>query len=904
MSQINRILENLNEQQYQAVKTTEGYVRVIAGAGSGKTKALTSRYAYLIEELGINASNILCVTFTNKAANEMRNRVKRLIGDKNDYGYITTYHGFCVKVLREDINKIQYPKQFIIMDVEDQKTVLREVYEELGINSKDVTFKQAIKHISIQKMDSSYIDYLAEGKDITIKKIISKYSENEETEIKSDEDILLKDSPRINDKIFFKYLEKQRRNFALDFDDLINFALYIFEHYKDVLEKWQKRLYYVQVDETQDSSTKQFYLVDLLSQVHKNLFVVGDPDQTIYEWRGAKPEILVDFDKRYTGCQTLIMNQNYRSTPNILNLGNYIIKNNKVRIDKDMFTNNKEGVDVVHFHAKSDFEEGLFVANEIQQLVKTQNLKYSDFSILYRANHVSRTIEQSFIKEQIPYSIWGGIRFFERREIKDVLSYLRLIVFGDDLSFLRIINTPSRKLGKKWIADIKQLAEQNGTSYFETVELNPLKRQSAVEFVSMIKDFRKRKDEVIISDLVQEILDKTGLIDMYRSDGDEERLENIKELQNAIIALENEDVEKLTLENYLQEIALYTDMDVDDSKNERVKLMTIHTSKGLEFPYVFLCGFTDGILPSFMSLKEKRIEEERRLTYVAITRAEKAFYMTESEGYNFQTGMNKYPSRFLWEIKDNLYVRQGILPEQIINEAKSQIEYEKGLLNPAPIPILEVGDVVEFSSWGEGKVISKDDEQKIYLIYFNALRSDRPIRYDWRGLKKIEKKEDDVVNYETIKEEYSVEDSIESLVVESAESIEIISVEDSIEDTIKDSVEIIHESSVEAPIEDTIESLVEESVESIEITSFEDSIEDTIKDSVEIIHESSVEEPIEDTIESLVEESIEDTVKDSVESDILISEDIILEMNTVTDKTKSKQKSFLSKVREFFLMKK
>ena len=237
MSQINRILENLNEQQYQAVKTTEGYVRVIAGAGSGKTKALTSRYAYLIEELGINASNILCVTFTNKAANEMRNRVKRLIGDKNDYGYITTYHGFCVKVLREDINKVQYPKQFIIMDVEDQKTVLREVYEELGINSKDVTFKQAIKHISIQKMDSSYIDYLAEGKDITIKKIISKYSENEETEIKSDEDILLKDSPRINDKIFFKYLEKQRRNFALDFDDLINFALYIFEHYKDVLEK-------------------------------------------------------------------------------------------------------------------------------------------------------------------------------------------------------------------------------------------------------------------------------------------------------------------------------------------------------------------------------------------------------------------------------------------------------------------------------------------------------------------------------------------------------------------------------------------------------------------------------------------------------------------------------------------
>jgi DNA helicase II / ATP-dependent DNA helicase PcrA len=755
MSQIDKILENLNEQQLQAVTTTEGYVRVIAGAGSGKTKALTSRYAYLVETLGMDASNILCVTFTNKAANEMRNRVRRLVGDENDFGYITTYHGFCVKVLREDINKIQYPKQFLIMDVEDQKTVLREVYEEIGINSKDLTFKEAIKHISIQKLNSSYIDYFAEGKDITIKKILSKYSENEHSVSDYDETILLKDSNLIKDKIFFKYLEKQRRNFALDFDDLINFTLYIFDHYKDVLEKWQKRLYYVQVDETQDSSIKQFCLVDLLSQFHKNLFVVGDPDQTIYEWRGARPELLVDFDKKYPTTQTVIMNQNYRSTPNILNLGNYIIKNNKIRIDKDMFTNNNEGVDVVHFHANSDFEEGLFVANEIQQLVKSQNQKYSDFSILYRANHVSRAIEQSFIKEQIPYSIWGGIRFFERKEIKDILSYLRLIVFGDDLSFLRIINTPTRKLGKKWIAELKQLAEQNDTSFFETVEVNPLKRQSAVEFVEMIKEFRKRKDEVTISDLVQEILDKTGLLNMYRSDGDEERLDNIKELQNSIIALENDDVEKLTLENYLQEIALYTDMDVDDGKNDRVKLMTIHTAKGLEFPYVFLCGFTDGVLPSYMSMKERRLEEERRLTYVAITRAEKAFYMTESEGYNFQTGMNKYPSRFLWEIKDNLYVRQGILPQEIIDAAKSQIQFETELLNPLPIPILEVGDLVEFSAWGEGCVISKNDETKIYMIHFEKLNGERPIRYDWRGFKKLEKEENATVDDAQMKKEDS-----------------------------------------------------------------------------------------------------------------------------------------------------
>ena len=727
MSQIDKILENLNDQQIQAVTTTEGYVRVIAGAGSGKTKALTSRYAYLLEALGINAANILCVTFTNKAANEMRNRVRRLVGDENDYGYITTYHGFCVKVLREDINKIQYPKQFVIMDVEDQKTVLRDVYEELGINSKDFSHKQAIKHIGILKDSTNYIENIAEGKEVV---------EGKERRFK--------DSSSLLDQVFLKYLEKQQRNFALDFNDLINITIYIFDKNKDVLEKWQKRLFYIQVDETQDSSPNQFYLVDILSQIHNNLFVVGDPDQTIYEWRGAKPELLVNFDKNYPNTQTVIMNQNYRSTPNILNLGNYIIKNNKIRIDKDMFTNNPNGVDVVHYHAKSDLDEGIFVASEIQKLVKEKNIKFADFAILYRANHISRMIEQSLIKEQIPYSIWGGIRFFERKEIKDVLSYLRLIVFGDDLSFLRIINTPSRKLGKVWINDVKQLAMQNNTSLYKTIETNSLNRTSALEFINLISELKKRKDEISVSDLVKVILDKTGLTEMYRADGDEERLENIKELQNSIIAIENDNLEKLTLENYLQEIALYTDMDVDDSKTDRVKLMTIHTAKGLEFPYVFLCGFTDGVLPSYMSMKERRLEEERRLTYVAITRAEKAFYMTESEGYNFQTVMSKYPSRFLWEIKENLYVRQGTLSPEVIDLAKRQIELETELLNPQPIPILEVGDIVEFSHWGEGKVISKDDVQKVYIIYFTKLNRERPIRYDWRGIIKREKEEKNI----------------------------------------------------------------------------------------------------------------------------------------------------------------
>jgi DNA helicase II / ATP-dependent DNA helicase PcrA len=719
MTRIDKILENLNEQQLQAVTATEGYVRVIAGAGSGKTKALTSRYAYLVEGLGIDASNILCVTFTNKAASEMRNRVKLIAGTENDYSFITTYHGFCVRVLREDINKIQYPRQFVIMDTEDQKTILREVYNELNINSKNLSHKQAIQHIEIQKSSLGYLEYIAGNKEIEL----NPGHEN------------------LVDNIFKRYLQKQQRNFALDFSDLINFTLYIFDRYHDVLEKWQNRLYYIQVDETQDSSPKQFYLVDLLSRVHQNLFVVGDPDQTIYEWRGAKPEILVDFDKQFPGAQTIVMNQNYRSTPNILNLGNHIIKNNKIRVDKDMFTQNAAGVDVIHYHAKNDFEEGLWIASEIQRLVKEQN-RFSDFAILYRANHVSRVIEQSLIREGIPYSVWGGIRFFERREIKDVLSYLRLIVFGDDLSFLRVINTPSRALGKMFVHELKQIASHYGITLFEALEkkLPSLQnnRRGAVEFASLIRAFRKRKDTVSVSDLVKEILDKTGLTAMYRADGDEDRLDNIKELQNSIISLENDDVVKLTLESYLQEIALYTDMDVDSSKNDRVKLMTIHTAKGLEFPYVFLCGFSDGVLPNYMSVKERReraVEEERRLAYVAITRAEKAFYMTESEGHNVQTGLNKYPSRFLFEMKENLYVRQGVLPQEIIDKAKAYIEQEKEKLNEAAIPVFEVGDVVEFNIWGTGKILAKNDKKKVYIIEFEKIKGARPIRYEWGGMK-------------------------------------------------------------------------------------------------------------------------------------------------------------------------
>jgi DNA helicase-2/ATP-dependent DNA helicase PcrA len=688
MNRIDKIIENLNERQLEAVKTTEGYVRVIAGAGSGKTKALTARYAYIVEGLGINSSNILCVTFTNKAAQEMKNRVKKLIGQNLDLSYITTYHGFCVRVLREDINKIQYPKSFVIMDVEDQKTLLRQIFSELEISSKDLTFKHVLKIISSYKFTyANYIEYILENKEIDF-----------------GNDTLI-------EKIFKLYLFKQKKNFALDFDDLINFAFYIFTNYKDTLLKWQKRLHYIQVDEMQDTSKRQYELIIMLSNYHKNLFVVGDPDQTIYEWRGAKPEILVDFDKSFPDCKTIIMNQNYRSTPEILNLANHIIKKNKIRVDKDLFTQKPKGIDVIHFHAKNDIEESQWIVSEIKEIKKNADCNFSDFAILYRAHHVSKNVEQSLIKEEIPYNVYGGIRFFERKEIKDALAYLRLVVLEDDLSFLRVINYPTRGLGNKYIELLVQKADELKQPLFLTLKNSinekSFNKKGAVEFIELIIDLKENEKTRIISDFIKYVLDKTGITSELRADGDQDRLENIQELVNSIMYLEKENEEKLNLSDYLQEIALYTDKDVIEEDKGKVNLMTIHTAKGLEYPYVFLCGFSDGILPSAMSIKERKnraIEEERRLTYVAITRTEKKFHITESEGFNFSTGEQKYPSRFLFDIEENMYVQKGNINKMYFNEAKHHMAYETMQLED--LVIFKRNDFIFHPIFGNGKITS------------------------------------------------------------------------------------------------------------------------------------------------------------------------------------------------------
>jgi DNA helicase-2/ATP-dependent DNA helicase PcrA len=721
------IFVGLNEYQKEAITTTEGYVRVIAGAGSGKTKALTNRYAYIVSNLGIHPSKVLCVTFTNKAAQEMKNRVRKIIGDGYDTGLITTYHGFCVRVLREDINHQHYPKDFIILDNEDQKAILRDIYEELNLSLKYDSFKEILKMISQKKLNAEYVRMLA----------------SLESKINPEEALDL------HQKIFLMYLRKQKKVFGLDFDDLINFTFILFKDFPDVLEKWQDRLHYIQVDEFQDSSSRQFFLVQRLSEKNNNLFVVGDPDQTIYEWRGARPEFLVDFDKTYPSSKTIFLNQNYRSTPEVLCVGNSIIKRNQLRVDKDMFTNNPPGLKVIHYHGKTEEDEAKWIADRIEFVVKNHDARYSDIAILYRAHYLSRYIEQGLIKAGISYTIYGGIRFFERKEIKDILAYLRLLTYGDDLSFIRMVNIPKRRIGKEKVDFLKKKSEEENSTLFETLKKyqtdSLFEKTKAKELITAIEDIRKVYKDMKVSDVVQLVLGETGYEKYLREDGDQDRLDNLAELNNSIVNYEENIGEETTLENYLRQIALYTDLDKNEAKNN-VKLMTIHIAKGLEFSYVFLSGLFEGAFPNSRALESRNkraLEEERRLAYVAITRAMKELYLTESEGIAAY-GKTKYPSRFIFEIKEGLCDQVGFIDEDLVREANEFIESSNKKLENAVVgSMYNEGDIVLHHIFGKGIIEKINTEEKTYLVKFDKVDGVKPISFDFKGLLRIEKENED-----------------------------------------------------------------------------------------------------------------------------------------------------------------
>ncbi|MFC4355595.1 ATP-dependent helicase [Chryseomicrobium palamuruense] len=714
-----KYFENLNPPQIDAVSSTEGYIRVLAGAGSGKTKVLTNRYAYLVEGLGISTQNILCVTFTNKAANEMRKRIKRLLHEQSEGIYISTFHGFGVKILKEDIHHINYPKNFSIIDTEDQKTILREIYEELNLTIKFMKFKELLRKISLFKLNPKYISWLVDPT----------------------KGITFDDSMTTLDIVIRKYLYKQRKYFALDFQDILNFVMYLFDNHLDTLKKWQSRLHYIQVDEFQDCSDQQYAFVSRLAQKNNNLFVVGDPDQTIYTWRGAKPQYLINFDKNHQNVKTIILNQNYRSTPEILDLSNKIIKNNKLRIDKDLFTENPNGIQTVHFHGKNEFEETKYVISTINSYITTKSANFKDFCILYRANNVSRFIEQGLLQEDVPYVVLSGVSFFERREIKDALAYLKMVIYSDDLSFLRTVNMPKRKFGKVKLKKLKEIADGNDNTLYNTLLISDRNAFSGTDiesYIAVIEKFKKEYSKMKVSEILRDILDQSGYDILLRTEGDQDRIDNIAELLFSIQNLEHEYGEPLTLEDYLEQVSLYTD--TERQEKDAVKLMTIHSAKGLEFPYVFLVGFNDGLLPNFRALKDlNKLEEERRLTYVAVTRAEKEFHMTESEGYTFQ-GARKIPSRFIFEIKQNIFTRIGEIDKDLLEESiktytNNSPQPETIMVKNSESNLYEINSFVKHPIFGKGEIKEIDDSSGTYKIYFESIDSIREINQNFKGLK-------------------------------------------------------------------------------------------------------------------------------------------------------------------------
>lgn len=653
-------LRGLNDKQLEAVKATEGKVRIIAGAGSGKTRVLAYRYAFLIDVLGIDPGNILCLTFTNKAAQEMRNRINSLIGGDHASDFICTIHSFCVKFLREEIFRLGYPKTFQILDEEDMKAIAKEAHEEHGIERKESTVERFLKRFYKIKARSGtdYIDaFLLPDSKIQMDSDTKRYIANNFEE-KTEE-------------LFVSTILRQRKYLSLDFEDLIYFTLYILQKFPDVKTKWQRKMNYVMVDEVQDCNERDWEIYETLSGMHGNLFLVGDPDQTIYEWRGANLEKFVGWTPR----TDVIMAQNYRSTSNILDAANCIIENNDLRIKKDLFTSNVKGDKIIHYHGKDDRQEADWMSNKILNMTDTGS-KFDDFAVLVRSSYLTRSIEQSFMRNKISYVIWGGVRFFERKEIKDALSYLRLVAFDDDLSFKRIVNVPSRKIGSKSIEQIAKYAHDNGCSLFEALRklsgTKSFSREPVCKFIELIDTARTLSESMSISNLLEYLLQNSGLNELYRTDEEEERLENLNELIQSVKTYEADHKEdEISLTTYLQEIALYTNLDYTKSKNH-VKVMTIHQSKGLEFPYVFISGLSDGIMPNKRSVRERKksgMEEERRLMYVAATRAEKRLFLTESEGYSVQGGFNKVPSRFIREIREDLFVTEGHMDEDLWNRA-------------------------------------------------------------------------------------------------------------------------------------------------------------------------------------------------------------------------------------------
>lgn len=703
----------LNNEQLAAVTSTEGYVRVIAGAGSGKTRALTHRFAFLVNEMGILPENILCVTFTNKAANEMRQRIHNLIGD-NDAGYINTFHGFCVSVLQEDSYAVQYPKSFLVLDNSDIDAMLRIIYEERGLTLRDKTFSDARDMIEIQKLFKKpeyYLDMI----DMSLDALHEKYQ----------------NAATADEIIFYGYLYQEKKCFGLDYNDLIKFTLYIFERSEEIRLKWQKRLEYIMIDEFQDIDGLQYELMEALCGYHHNLFIVGDPDQTIYTWRGANVKYLLDFDKRFPSAKTIMMLKNYRSTPQVLAAANSLIGKNRRRVRKELVPVLADGAPVTfHFAQNAEAEAG-WIVSQIEELHE-KGVDYRDMTVLYRAHYVTRSVEEAFLKAKLPYHIYSGVPFFGRAEIKDALCYLRMLVAQDDLSFRRVVNIPKRNMGKRRMEFLEKYASENECTLYNalkrTLDNEIFRGTKAARFVRLIEDFSADYAELPVSDLLSALLNESGYETMLRTEGSQERLDNLAELKQSIHEYETTCGEEATAAHFLSHVALFTNADAEDA-SDQVKLMTVHAAKGLEFPYVFLCGMNEGVFPSRKIKDLLGMEEERRLAFVAMTRAEKRLYLSGAEGRNFD-GSPRYPSRFVLDIDSDLLEYTQKPNDGLIADAREYIAYsEKYMPENLESTLLPVGARIRHEYLGEGSILEIDAGKGAYLVQFDSIPTPRAISF-------------------------------------------------------------------------------------------------------------------------------------------------------------------------------
>ena len=721
----------LNKEQQEAVQCTEGPLLILAGAGSGKTRVLTYRIAHLIEDCGVNPWNILAITFTNKAAGEMRERVDRIVGYGSESVWVSTFHSACVRILRRYIDRLGYDTNFTIYDTEDQKTVMKDVCRRLELDPKLYKERAVLSVISNAK--NEYISpnefQLQVRGDFRMEKMAQAYLE---------------------------YQKELKKNNALDFDDLLVKTVELFQSCPDVLESYQERFRYIMVDEYQDTNTVQFKLISILAKKYHNLCVVGDDDQSIYKFRGANIKNILDFEEVFPDAKVVKLEQNYRSTKHILDTANAVIAHNRGRKEKALWTENGEGEPVFFQQFQTGYDEAEYVAGEIRKKVKNGEGEYKDFAVLYRTNAQSRLFEEKFLYANIPYKLIGGVNFYSRKEIKDILAYLKTIDNGkDDLAVRRIINVPKRGIGNVSLNKVQSYAESMGMSFFEALEdaehVPGLGRASIKiqPFVTLIHELRLRLADMSLEELIEEILDRTGYSQELKEEDTDEakaRLENIDEFISKAVSYE-EGEEHPSLSGFLEEVALVADIDSLEESDNRVLLMTLHSAKGLEFPYVFLAGMEDGLFPSYMSIAAdnpvEEIEEERRLCYVGITRAMKELTLTCAR-VRMIRGENQYNniSRFIREIPPELLGKKSVVPPAPKVQAppkdtpyqKAKEAFKTKTFDPNQFKVVKadsldytVGDRVSHIKFGQGTVLEiadggRDFEVKVEFDNYGVKR--------------------------------------------------------------------------------------------------------------------------------------------------------------------------------------